>query len=60
MPDPVIVFDLETVPDLAAVGRALGLGTVSDESERLEPHGRRVSGGLETTGYLAKFREEPR
>ena len=25
MPDPVIVFDLETVPDLAAVGRALGL-----------------------------------
>jgi predicted PolB exonuclease-like 3'-5' exonuclease len=25
VPDPIIVFDLETVPDLAAVGRALGL-----------------------------------
>ena len=34
MPDPVIVFDLETVPDLAAVGRALGLDGKPDAEIR--------------------------
>lgn len=34
MPDPVIVFDLETVPDLAAVGLALGLDGKPDAEIR--------------------------